>query len=154
MGQKFATSRYHVLDQCFSNTGKKYSISDLVEMINNKLSEEDLSIQKRQVYDDIKYMESDAGYGVELVKEKIGRKVYYRYKDPSFSIKNQPLNESEKLQFKEAINSLQRFKGLPQFEWVKYVYICIDGYNEIWTYRIEQGCWESYRNVEYNYSCN
>ena len=118
MGQKFATSRYHVLDQCFSNPGKNYSISDLVEMINNKLSEEDLSIQKRQVYDDIKYMESDAGYGVELVKEKIGRKVYYRYKDPSFSIKNQPLNESEKLQFKEAINSLQRFKGLPQFEWV------------------------------------
>ena len=119
MGQKFATSRYHVLDQCFSNPGKNYSISDLVEMINNKLSEEDLSIQKRQVYDDIKYMKSDAGYGVELVKEKIGRIVYYRYKDPSFSIKNQPLNESEKLQFKEAINSLQRFKGLPQFEWVE-----------------------------------
>ena len=90
----------------------------MVEMINNKLSEEDLSIQKRQVYDDIKYMESESGYGVELIKEKIGRKVYYRYKDPSFSIKNQPLNESEKLQFKEAINSLQRFKGLPQFEWV------------------------------------
>ena len=118
MGQKFATTRYHVLDQCFSNTGKKYSISDLVETINNKLSEDDLSIQKRQVYDDIKYMESEAGYGVELIKEKNGRKTFYRYKDPSFSIKNQPLNESEKLQFKEAINSLQRFKGLPQFEWV------------------------------------
>jgi hypothetical protein len=55
MGQKFATSRYHVLDRCFSNPGKNYPISDLVEMINNKLSEEDLSIQKRQVYDDIKY---------------------------------------------------------------------------------------------------
>ena len=79
MGQKFATSRYHVLDQCFSNTGKKYSISDLVEMINNKLSGDD---------------------------------------------------------------------------WVKYIYVCVDGYNEIWTFRIEQGCWESYRDVEYNYSCN
>ncbi|MDB4097614.1 hypothetical protein N9546_02100 [Flavobacteriaceae bacterium] len=41
MGQKFANSRYHVLDQCFSNTGIKYSISDLVEMINNKLSGDD-----------------------------------------------------------------------------------------------------------------
>tara|TARA_B110000003_G_C16541989_1_gene493179 strand:- start:80 stop:1108 length:1029 start_codon:yes stop_codon:yes gene_type:complete len=118
MGQKFATTRYHVLDQCFSNPGKKHSISDIVEKINNALVEENLSIQKRQVYDDIKFMESENGYSVELEKEKIGRTVYYRYKDSSFSIKNQPLNESEKIQFKEAINSLQRFKGLPQFEWV------------------------------------
>ena len=39
-------------------------------------------------------------------------------------------------------------------DWVKYIYVCVDGYNEIWTFRIEQGCWESYRDVEYNYSCN
>ena len=73
MGQKFATSRYHVLDQCFSNTGKKYSISDLVEMINNKLSEEDLSIQKRQVYDDIKYMESDEVHAWLLIQKLVFR---------------------------------------------------------------------------------
>ena len=48
----------------------------------------------------------------------MGEPFIIRYKDSSFSIKNQPLNESEKIQFKEAINSLQRFKGLPQFEWV------------------------------------
>ena len=38
-------------------------------------------------------------------------------------------------------------------DWVEYTYVCIDGYNEIWTYRIEQGCWESYRDVQYNYQC-
>jgi len=119
MGQKFATTRYHVLDQCFSNSGKKHSISDLVEKINNALVEENLSIQKRQVYDDIKFMESEYGYSVELEKEKIGRTVYYRYKDSSFSIKNQPLNQEELVQLRLAISSFQRFKGLPQFEWVE-----------------------------------
>ena len=24
-------------------------------------------------------------------------------------------------------------------DWVEYTYVCVDGYNEIWTYRIEQG---------------
>ena len=39
------------------------------------------------------------------------------------------------------------------YDWVEYTYVCVDGYNEIWTYRIEQGCWESYRDSYYNYQC-
>ena len=29
-----------------------------------------------------------------------------------------------------------------------------DPYNEIWTYRIEQGCWEVYRDTQWNYLCD
>ena len=39
-------------------------------------------------------------------------------------------------------------------DWVEYTYVCVDGYNEIWTYVIEQGCWESYRETQYNYLCD
>ena len=38
-------------------------------------------------------------------------------------------------------------------DWVEYTYVCIDGYNEIWTYRIEQGCWEGYRDTQWNSRC-
>ncbi|MDC0355464.1 hypothetical protein OAM97_04585 [Flavobacteriaceae bacterium] len=38
-------------------------------------------------------------------------------------------------------------------DWVEYTYVCVDGYNEIWMYRIEGGCWEAYRDTQYNLSC-
>ena len=38
--------------------------------------------------------------------------------------------------------------------WVEYTYVCVDGYNEIWTYRIEQGCWEAYRDTQWNSLCD
>jgi predicted DNA-binding transcriptional regulator YafY len=44
--------------------------------------------------------------------------VYFRYTDPNFSINNQPLNSTEEAQLREAILTLNRFKGMPQFEWM------------------------------------
>ena len=38
--------------------------------------------------------------------------------------------------------------------WVEYTYVCVDGYNEIWTYRIEGGCWEAYRDTQWNSLCD
>jgi predicted DNA-binding transcriptional regulator YafY len=53
------------------------------------------------------------------VKLKDGRKTYYRYEDRNYSIKNEGINEAEANQLKEAIITLGRFKGMPQFEWVE-----------------------------------
>ena len=38
--------------------------------------------------------------------------------------------------------------------WVEYTYVCVDGYNEIWMYRIEQGCWEAHRDTQWNSLCD
>ena len=38
-------------------------------------------------------------------------------------------------------------------DWVEYTYVCVDGYNEIWTYRMEGGCWEAYVDTQYNSRC-
>lgn len=119
---KHAQIRYNTLDKCFRNTGRKYSIDDLVEACNIAICEftgKEEGIKKRQLYDDIRYMESEQGWAIELEKTKDGRKVFYRYEDPNFSISNKPINETEANQLKEALLTLERFKGLPQFEWIE-----------------------------------
>ena len=78
----------------------------------------EIGIKKRQIFEDIKFMESAAGYSIDLLRLKDGKKVYYRYLDTNFSINSQPLNEAEANQLKEALFTLGRFKGLPQFNWI------------------------------------
>jgi predicted DNA-binding transcriptional regulator YafY len=118
---KHAIIRYQTLDKCFRNTGRKYAIDDLIEECNKAIYEysgnED-GIKKRQLYDDIRFMESEQGWNIELIKDKEGRRVFYRYENPSFSISNQPLNETEANQLREALLTLDRFKGLPQYNWI------------------------------------
>jgi predicted DNA-binding transcriptional regulator YafY len=126
---KNAYLRYKTLDNCFRNTRRKYSIDDLVDACNKALEEafsETGGVKKRQVYSDIEYMESDAGYSVELKKEKVGRNVYYRYVDPKYSILSAPIKEEELNQLKESIDLLSRFKGLPQFDWVEDISIKLE----------------------------
>ena len=118
---KHATIRYNTLDNCFRNSGRKYSIENLIDECNKAIydfSGIENGIKKRQLYDDIKFMESEQGWNIELSKTKSGRIVYYSYENPKFSISNQPINETEANQLKEAILTLNRFKGLPQFEWI------------------------------------
>ena len=38
-------------------------------------------------------------------------------------------------------------------DWVEYTYVCVNGINEIYTYRIVGGCWELYYDSQYNYQC-
>src|SRR6056297_1261053 len=116
---KNALLRYQVLDRCFRNPGRKYFWQDLLDEINKALEEyngPESKIKRRQLFDDIKFMESDQGWAIPLDRKKDGRKVYYRYTDPKFSISNQPLNEAELSQIEAAISVLSRFSGAPQFE--------------------------------------
>lgn len=118
---KNAILRYQTLDKCFRNPGKRYFINDLIEECNEALFDYDPSnsgIQKRQIYDDILFMKDSKGYNAPIEEIKEGRSVYRRYSDLNFSINNQPINESEASQLKEALMTLNRFKGMPQFEWV------------------------------------
>lgn len=118
---KNALIRYQVLDRCFRNSGRMYFWEDLLEECNKALIDFDPNsegIQRRQLFDDIRFMESDAGWSIPLVRIRHGRKVFYRYEDLSFSISNQPLNDSEAEQIKSALQIFSRFSGTPQFEWV------------------------------------
>lgn len=115
---KCALIRYYALDRCFSNTGRKYFIDDLLEVLRDALMEEGLpeGIKRRQLFDDFNFMRINWHAPIEGYQD--GKKFYYRYEDPEFSINNQPLNETEINKLKDAIAIIGRFKGMPQFEWV------------------------------------
>lgn len=121
---KNAFTRYRILDNCFSNPGKRYQVKDLIQECDKVLLEkypESNGISRRQIYDDITFLESSEGCSIDLTKERDGRNVYYRYSNPNFSIFNNPLNKMEMDHLQAAISILSQFEGLPQFDWVQEI---------------------------------
>ena len=91
---KNAQLRYQILDRCFSDCHHKYTIDDLIEKVNEALF--DLcgtQISIRQIREDIKYMRDRVTYNAPIEAYPFdGRKSYYRYSDPTFSIFNNELS--------------------------------------------------------------
>jgi predicted DNA-binding transcriptional regulator YafY len=121
---KHALIRYKILDRCFRNTGRNYFFEDLKKEIDNALLELNpggRGISRRQLFLDIRFMESEEGWLVPLDKVRLGNKLVYRYEDPKFSISNQSLNVTEIKQMESALQIMERFSGLPQFEWINEI---------------------------------
>ncbi len=121
---KHALIRYQALDRCFANRGRQYYWEDLQNACNKALYEysgRTKEISRRQLFEDIKYMESDQGWAIPLDRHKEGKRIWYRYLDPDFSINKRLLKDEEAEQLREALQTLERFKGLPQFEWMEEV---------------------------------
>jgi predicted DNA-binding transcriptional regulator YafY len=98
-----------------------FFIDDLLEEVNKELeyyNGEDSQIKRRQLFDDIRFMESDSGWAIPLERIRYGKKVYYRYEDEKFSIKNQKINDEEIDAINSALIILHRFKDFPMFGWV------------------------------------
>ncbi len=118
---KNAYIRYQVLDRCFRNTGRNYTFENLLEEVNNALFDFDptnTGIKRRQLFEDIKYMESEAGFSINLLKIRSGKTKFYRYENTEFSIRNEPMNPAEAEYIKSAVSVLSRLSGAPQFNWV------------------------------------
>ena len=119
---KNAWIRYKTLDKCFSSRYKKYYIDDLIAECDKVLAEIDPNhngISLRQIREDIAFMRSPEGWDIELDDIRDGKKLIYRYKDPNFTISNQPMNTMEAEQMRSALMLLQRFSGMPQFDWIQ-----------------------------------
>lgn len=118
---KNALLRYRVLDKCFKNFSRKYYFDDLLDNVNEVLLYEDSTsggIQTRQLREDIRFMKSESGYSAPIEMFREGRKGYYRYTDPHFSINNTPLTPTEVEKLKSALVILQRLSGKEEFEWM------------------------------------
>ena len=120
---KNAAIRYQALDKCFRDRRHRYYIDDLIDACEEALEYYNGvgGVSRRQIFEDIKFMESETGWSIPLERKKDGKKVYYRYKDSDFSINQQPLTDEEAQQLQTVILTLSRFRGLPSNEWVEEV---------------------------------
>lgn len=128
---KHAQIRYKVLDDCFSNFNRKFYFNDLLERCNDVLydyyGERHSGIKTRTLRGDISYMRDRAGEeGVEIEAVDDGNGFYYRYSENGFSIFKRGLDESDLAQLKETVIMLQRFKGMPNLEWISELVVKLE----------------------------
>ena len=124
---KNAQIRYQALDRCLSNWSRHYYIDDLVDACNEALylyngeGKKDDGVKKRQVQEDLKFMESEEGYRMCIDAIRDGHRMYYRYQYRNDSISERPFNQEELNIVSDALMLLKRFEGVPQFDWLKDV---------------------------------
>lgn len=120
---KNAAIRYQTLDKCFRDRRHRYYMEDLIDKCEEAIYYYNGvgGVSRRQIFEDIKFMESETGWSVPLERKQDGRRVYYRYRDPDFTINAQPLTEDEARQLRSVIITLRRFRGLPSNAWVDEV---------------------------------
>jgi predicted DNA-binding transcriptional regulator YafY len=122
---KNALLRYQTLDKCLRNSGRRYTFNDLLEEVNKALVEDNYlsnGIRERQLKEDIRFMRSESGYNAPIESEPgDGKKHYYYYAEPRFSINNSPLTITEAEQIKSVLTLFQRFEGSPGFEWISEI---------------------------------
>ena len=128
---KHAQIRYKVLDDCFSNFRRKFYFDDLMDRCNDALrelyGEEHTGIKTRTLRSDINYIRTRAAEaGVEVEVKDDGNGYYYRYSEPDFSIFKRGLGEDDLAQLKETILMLQRFKGMPNFDWMSELVVKLE----------------------------
>jgi len=114
--------RFRVLDRCFGDFNHEYTIDDLLRECNDALSNNGMSlISERTLRDDIKYMETNPMWNVQLLgRDEFSRshQRYYRYAERGYSIYNREFDADDVTSLNEAVNILNRFIGMPQFDWM------------------------------------
>ncbi|MBP8935453.1 MAG: WYL domain-containing protein, partial [Prevotella sp.] len=118
-----ASLRYLILDRCFSNTHHRYTIDELLDIVNDKLGDkEGRSINIRQLRKDIQDMRDSVMFNAPIKAYPLeGRKCYYRYSDPNFSIFNNELSSEEIENLQTTIKMLGKYRGIPANAWIEEV---------------------------------
>ena len=100
----------------FDDVNKKYDIDDLLEEVNNVLYDmHGTTVGMRQIRDDIKYMRDRVTYNAPIKTYQYdGKKCYYRYEDPNFTIFNNELSVEEVNKLRSTIEMLGKYRGILQ----------------------------------------
>ena len=119
--------RYQVLNKCFRNRYREYTIDDLVDECNEALRRADKpDVSKRTIQNDINVLETD--YGIRLNENlKRGRQRLYRYVDTSYTIPLYRMDDEERNKIEDAIYVLKEFEGEPLYDWVRTILMQIEG---------------------------
>ena len=118
MIKKNAIMRYKILDLLLSNRNRYYTITDLLDKVNEALELDGMEpVSRRCIEKDLNILEC-APYDADIIRKwKNGRK-YIRYEEAGFSIFTKKLSEDEENLLSEVLNTLGQFEGLDSFEWL------------------------------------
>ena len=119
--------RYQVLNKCFRNQFREYTLGDLVEECNKVLREQDRpEVSKRTIQNDIATLETE--YDIELDRNlRQGRKRLYRYTDADYTLPLFRINDEERHKIHDAIRVLSQFEGEPLYDWARTILMQIEG---------------------------
>lgn len=119
--------RYQVLNKCFRNRYKEYTIDDLVDECNKALRRIDKpDVSKRTIQKDINTLEAD--YHIVLDERlRQGRKRLYRYADTNYTMPLYRMNDAERNKIEDAIYVLKQFEGEPLYDWVRTILMQVEG---------------------------
>lgn len=115
---KNAFERYQILDQCFANKYKKFDIDRLVDFVSEKLG---YNISLRQIREDIANLKMGPYYAPIVATRYDGKKCYYHYSNPDFSIFKNELSSEELTNLRSTIEMLGRYRGIPANAWLEEV---------------------------------
>ena len=102
--------RLEILDECLRNNLRNWDIDSLVNHVNEKLEDFQLTASKRTIQNDLKYLADKKHAPIE--RKRKGNKTFIYYSDPGFSIKNLPVSEEEIELLKDAIHILNQITDL------------------------------------------
>lgn len=119
--------RYQVLNKCFRNRYREYTIDDLVDECNKALRRNDKpDVSKRTIQNDINTLETD--FHIVLNDNlRQGRKRLYRYVDTNYTLQLYRMNDEERNKIEDAIYVLKQFEGEPLYDWVRTILMQIEG---------------------------
>ena len=122
-------TRYKILDDLLSNWYHNYSLDDLTEEVNLRLSEmypDTNGVVRRTIEKDIFYLEYEGPFLVDIErytvdayskeKQKTYVKQCLRYANPAFSIFKKQMTADEEYLLSEALTLLGQFDGLPNLK--------------------------------------
>lgn len=113
---KNALIRYKTIDRCLRNTGRRWTLNDLVDACSEALGDlenKSDNVSVRTVQGDIQMMRSDKlGYNAPIV---VYDHKYYRYADADYSIMSMPLSQNDYEVMQEAVDMLRQLEGFDQF---------------------------------------
>jgi len=121
--------RYQVLNKCFRNQYREYTIDDLVNECSKAMRKElDMSagVSKRTVQNDIANLEMPP-YNIRLdEKLRRGRQRLYRYVDTEYTLPMYRMNDRERHKVQDAIRVLGHYEGEPLYDWARNFLMQVD----------------------------
>jgi hypothetical protein len=130
--ERYTQWRYLILDDCFHQAALDPSIrwfkEALLQEVNRRLTEMNPSIKPiamRTLEKDL--VDFEGLYGTEVLRQREGGKVYYRYASPEESIHQGNLSKEERIALMTVLESLGRYRDMQLWDWWAWAEVLLRG---------------------------